>query len=379
MDRSKLPQLEPGVQTHSLSLLLILPLLWCLAEQAFVPGVAHAEEAPTDSSVSNTSRIEGRYKIVPLPYINYNRSTEFALGALPMVMFNPVEKDLISPSSLVGLLGLYTTNETWFLMGFTQLYFKEDTWRFTGAGGTGSVNFQFYLDAPVSSWIPYNAQADFALVEIQRKIYKKLYGGVNYVYFKFENTIENIPITSSTTLNGMGLKLSMDLRTNVYYPTDGFYTNVEYFAFPEAFGNEDESSMFRIDYNQYWSSRKERDVIAARAFAGIGIGDLSFNQQFIIGRVDIRGYSQGRYRGDSMLAIQGEYRWNFWGRWGAVGFAGLATVFEPINEDDSGKILPGVGAGVRFTAFEDNHMNIGLDFAVGDGDWGMYFRIGEAF
>jgi hypothetical protein len=35
--------------------------------------------------------------------------------------------------------------------------------------------------------------------------------------------------------------------------------------------------------------------------------------------------------------------------------------------------------GIRFTAFEDNHLNVGLDFAVGDGDWGLYFRIGDAF
>ena len=30
-------------------------------------------------------------------------------------------------------------------------------------------------------------------------------------------------------------------------------------------------------------------------------------------------------------------------------------------------------------AFTDNHMNVGLDIAAGDGDWGIYFQIGEAF
>ena len=54
-------------------------------------------------------------------------------------------------------------------------------------------------------------------------------------------------------------------------------------------------------------------------------------------------------------------------------------MFEAINESDDGKLLPAVGAGFRFTAFPDNHMNVGLDAAVGDGDWGIYFRIGEAF
>jgi len=28
---------------------------------------------------------------------------------------------------------------------------------------------------------------------------------------------------------------------------------------------------------------------------------------------------------------------------------------------------------------EKYHMNVGMDFAVGKDDWGLYFRIGEAF
>jgi hypothetical protein len=58
-----------------------------------------------------------------------------------------------------------------------------------------------------------------------------------------------------------------------------------------------------------------------------------------------RGYTQGAHRGNYLVALQGEYRWNFYGRWGAVGFGGLATVFEGINEADNGKMLPGAGVG----------------------------------
>jgi outer membrane protein assembly factor BamA len=323
-------------------------------------------------------RIEGRYKIVPLPYINYNRSLGFTLGALPMVMFNPVAADTLSPSSIAGALAMYTTNETWFLMGFTQMFFAEDTWRFTGAGGTGSVNFQFYLDNPVGGWVPYNTAADFAYVELQRRVVKRIYAGASYIYTNFRNTTEAFPIEDTVTLHGLGLKATMDTRTNVYYPKSGFFTNVQYFTYPEAFGNETTSQQVDIDYNHYWPFRKDQDVLAARGFVGLGIGDLAFNQQYIVGKIDIRGYTQGAYRGNYLVAAQTEYRWNFWGRWGAVGFFGLATVFDAINEADNGKILPGIGCGIRFTAFKEGHMNVGLDVAAGRGDWGMYFRIGEA-
>ena len=64
---------------------------------------------------------------------------------------------------------------------------------------------------------------------------------------------------------------------------------------------------------------------------------------------------------------------------GFVGFIGAATVFSAFNESDNGKILPGIGTGFRYNVFPKNHMNVGMDFAVGADDWGIYFKIGEAF
>jgi len=282
-------------------------------------------------------RIEDDFKFLPIPYINYSRSIGFQIGALPMAQFNPVRKDTLSPSSLAGLFGMYSTNKTYFFMGFAKLYFDSDNWRFTTAGGTGSVNFQFYLDNPVDSWIPYNTKMDFFYIEAQRKIYKKIYFGFSYIYI-------------------------MDYRTNIYYPRDGFHNNLKYFTYPEFMGNEVESNKIEIDHNQYFPVRDEQDVLAARAYVGLGLGDLSFNQQFIVGRRDdIRGYSQGEFRGNYMIAVQGEYRWNLNdSKFGFVGFLGVATVFESINEDDNGRPLPGVGVGIRFTVSEETHLNVGI-------------------
>ena len=108
---------------------------------------------------------------------------------------------------------------------------------------------------------------------------------------------------------------------------------------------------------------------------------IYINQQFIVGRGDdLRGYTQGEYRGNNMAAIQGEYRWNLDdSKIGFVGFLGLATVFDALSEDHDGQILPGAGVGFRFTISEETHMNVGMDIAAGKDDWGLYFRIGESF
>ncbi len=358
--------------TKKTALIGILLILVFYIDSSFAQGLP-------GGGGSGGGRIEGKFQFVPIPYINYNRSVGFTLGALPMAMWNPVDSDTLSPSSIVGGLGMYTTNKTWFVMGFGAFFFDEDNWRIVLAGGTGSVNFQFYLDNPINQWIPYNTAVDFAFVQVQRRVIHKLYAGASMIYLKTETTTDEFPLSESALLKGLGMNLTLDTRPNFYYPRSGYNTNIKYLSYPEAFGNEFVSSKIEIDHNHYFPFRDNQDILAGRAFIGLGIGDLSFNQQFVVGQRDIRGYTQGAFRGDYLLAIQGEYRWNFHSRWGGVGFLGLATVFKSINESDNGRILPGIGCGIRYTAFTDNHMNVGLDIAVGYEDWGIYFRIGEAF
>jgi len=324
-------------------------------------------------------RIEGKRKFMPIPYVGYDRSLGFSVGAVPMLMFNPVDKDTISNSSLIGGLASYSTTKTWFVIGFGMFYLNENKWRISAAGGLGTVNYQFYLDHPLGGWIPYESKANFAMVKVERRIYDKLYGGITYIFADVITNLDNLPLTDSLRLNGLGLNLSLDERSNPYYPRSGYYTTLKFNSFPEWFGNKTLSQKIEFDYNHYFPIRGDKDVVAARLYTGFGLGDVSFNQQLIVMSPDIRGYTQGAYRGDYLLALQGEYRWNFHKKWGAVGFAGVATVFEAINESDNGKLLPGIGTGIRFKAFEDTNFNVGLDIAAGIDDWGIYFQIGEAF
>ncbi len=288
-------------------------------------------------------RIEGKAKFMPIPYLNYDRSLGFTLGAVPLLMFNPTAKDTISPSSLVGAVATYSTNGTWFGMGFGMLYLDEDKWRITTAGGIGNVNFQFYVDGLVGGWIPYNTEAKFFMLKLERKIYKKLYGGVSYIFADVISSAIDYPVADSTTFHGIGLNLSLDLRDNPHYPRSGSFSEVKYNTFPEFFGNKTATQKIELSTNHYFSTRQDKDVIAARFHAGLGIGDIAFAQQFVVNNKDIRGYTQGGYRGNYLLALQGEYRWNFHKRWGAIGYGGVATVFKAINESDNGKLLPGAG------------------------------------
>jgi hypothetical protein len=325
------------------------------------------------------NRIEGRARFLPIPYANYDRSIGLQGGALPMLLFNPVQRDTISPSSMASAFGMYSTNDTWFLSAFAKVHLAEDDWRLATAWGTGSYNFQFYVDSPIDAWIPYNTRMDIGLLQVQRRIWQRLYLGVSYVHLEFETAVDSLPVAREDVLDGLGLNLDLDRRHGVYYPRGGSRSRLRYSAYPEALGNDDPNARLELETNVYRTVGAE-DVAAARFFAGAGVGDLTFNQQFVVGgRQDLRGYTQGEYRGDYLVAVQGEYRWNFHDRFGAVGFGGVATVFGALNDDDDGTVLPAIGTGIRFTADLETNLNVGIDIAVGRGDWGLYFKFGEAF
>ena len=363
--------------------------IFILANQSILLAQEISSETEQSDNVKSSYWKRHNGKFAPVPYINYDRTLGFTLGALPMVMYNLSEKDTISPQSITGGLFMYTTNKSWLGIFFNKTYFNEDKYRATLVGGIGVTNYQFFMSGPFDiGYIDYNVDADFFLIELQRKVIGNLYAGLNYKYAKMITVIpefespdgEIIPRQEQTEiLKGLGAIISYDGRDAVYYPYNGMITNLNYSTFPEFMGNELISQKVELDYNQFFAFRKKQDVLAARFYGGAGIGELSFNQEFVVGGKDIRGYSQGKYRGEQIVALQAEYRWNPYEKIGFIGFIGSAMVFNGINSEDDGKLLPAIGAGFRYTVFPENHMNVGMDIAAGKDDWGLYFRIGEAF
>lgn len=321
-----------------------------------------------------------KISFVPIPYINYDRAGGFEFGAVPMAMYKISKTDTISPQSLTGVLGKYSTEKNWVVIAFQRLYLKEDHWRITFGGGIASNGFQFFSeDAGGGSFIDYRTAANFFHINIQRKIYKKLYGGISYTFVTTDTKFDDPFEDEETVFHALGFSLALDTRSSVYYPYTGFLTNIKWYTTPEFFDNEFVSNKIDIDYNRYFPFYDKRDVFAARAYMGFGLGDLAFEQQFIVQDKDIRGYTQGKYRGENIASIQAEYRYNPFSKIGFVGFGGFATIWNAPNESDNGIILPSIGAGMRYNVFPKNHLNVGLEAAFGRDDWGIYFKIGEAF
>jgi outer membrane protein assembly factor BamA len=327
--------------------------------------------------------------IAAIPMLNYNRTQGVVLGAIVSNYFKINKKDTISPSSNVGFAGIYTAEKSYALFLYSQLFFDKDLWRVKLAAGTLDINFQFYLEDPVTStgnFSDYSTKANLVVLQVQRNIFKRIYFGPTASFIKSSVTFSfpganGQDSIQKSHLNSLGYILSNDTRDHVQYPTKGMFLNFKNQFYGSYIGSDYNFARYIVTYNQYFKIGKTetRQVLVARATLNIATGNVPFEGQTVVGGDDIRGYSQGKYRNDQVYTLQSEYRWNFYGKWGLVAFAGLATAVAHFSDISESQLLPGVGAGLRFRMLPSEKVNIGIDAGVGKGDYSLTFRIGESF
>lgn len=348
----------------------------CLFVSLFIIGSVLTFEASAQVAAKHLTKP----KIAAIPFISYNKSFGGIFGGFASLYFPISKVDTISPPSVGGVAGIYSTNKSWFLFGFSRLYFSKDLFRTVMAGGAGDQNFQYFSENyGVPGFINYSTLLRFFYVEQMIRVHGRLYTGVGFTYFNVATTFETGE-SSDEARNylALGIPITFDTRDNVQNPSKGWFTNARLNRFDEAFGSAAEYTKLDLDASNYFPVNSTA-VFASRASLSTALGSVPFEAQTIVGGKVLRGYSEGEYRGDQVYALQGEYRWNFIKKWGAVFFAGVAT---PVNKGESwsfGDILPAGGAGIRYMMIPDIRLNVGFDAAVGKGDYGLYFRIGEAF
>ena len=322
-----------------------------------------------------------------IPIVNYDPSLGLSFGILGQVFYKLNTNDTISPSSFTGVFGMYTSNKTYFGAAFQKLYINEDTWRILAAAGFGNINFQYWQDIPIigGQFIGFSTEAIFGVVEVQRKLYNKLYGGVSVTYAKastefdipdfFPDSLKN----DERMLNNLGYLFNYDVREHQLNPYGGFNVEFKNYFYREWMGGDDNFNKYYLTYNHYYKIKNERNIIATRVKTAISTGSVPFQGQNVVGGDDIRGYTSGKYRANQIYALQAEYRWRFYKDFGMVGFFGIASAVDKIADIPQSSILPGIGAGFRYMMISKERINVGVDVAVGKDDWGIYFRIGEAF
>ena len=351
------------------------------------------QETETDSLFDSSSKT-----FLTLPLIINNPAFQTGFGAVPMYFFKFDKEDQHSPPSMASVIGLYSTNKSYVLLGSARLFWNEDRNRASIAFGPTRVNYDFVYETDEGQDIQlvYSELRNFIVLEYSRKIIGDFYLGVLYLgtqtNYRFnEGTDEQNEFTKrffeendikDNFISSLGLNVSFDNRDYVYYPTSGASFSIRPKVFRSWLGSDND--YLDTDFNAtYFRSWTFRNVLGISLAGGIASGDVPFDGYQTYGtRNNLRGYPGGKYRGKNMVALQAEYRRIIHNRWGAVAFAGTGSVWGNDQQEESFERnwLPSAGIGARYMVSKEKRINIRLDYALGvDGNQGLYFGIMEAF
>ncbi|MGB5781142.1 MAG: BamA/TamA family outer membrane protein [Eudoraea sp.] len=335
---------------------------------------------------------------VAVPLITNNPTMGTGFGGLGMYFFKLKKDDEGSPPSLISLYGIYSTNNSYLIATFGRFFWNEDKNRATFGIGTLKINNDFlYEEQGNDLRLVYSELRTFVSAEYSRKVIGDFYLGLLYLgtktSYKFDqgSDEENEFTKDFFEQNGIqdnfvssiGLNFSFDNRDYPYYPTRGLSFSVRPKLNADWLGSD--NNYVDTDYSfNYFYSFKENQILAFDLSGGFAFGDVPFDGYQNYGvRNSLRGYQTGKYKGRYMIALQAEYRWRFYRKWGAVFFAGTGSIWGNENngeEEFEREWLPSAGMGVRYMVSKAKKINIRLDYALGvDGNEGFYFGVMEAF
>lgn len=370
------------------------------------------------------------FKLVPLPAVASNPANGWMFGLAPSATWYMGSPENTKLSNLVGNL-LYTTKKQWIFSVRSNIFLSENSliligdWRYfltsqpTYGLGSSSPN-----EVQLDSYFPSNngvlwgeQQMDFTLIRFYEAVLKRIsdtnfYLGIGYhldIHSKIENFLteeQGTPMgqfshdaynlshgfdTDSYTLSGLTLNAVYENRDVAVSPYEKNFAWVSYKVNPSFLGSDQSSSTLQVDYRHYFNlnSQRKRHLVGVWAYGNFLVsGNLPYMNLpslgwDMFGRTG-RGYAQGRFRGESMLYSEIEYRFPL--QQNKETFGG--TLFFNANSFGSKfngeKLLeainPGYGLGLRVMINKANRTTIAADYAFGrKGNSGFYLNINESF
>lgn len=186
-------------------------------------------------------------------------------------------------------------------------------------------------------------------------------------------------------ISGVGLNVEYDSRNRSFYPTKGEYLSAEYTLFNKVFGSNENFRYAVVDARKYWNISKD-NCIAVQYYLKSADGNVPLQYMPAMGGKRVmRGVYEGRLNDNVFTALQGEYRFNIYKKFGASFFAGAGETASSIDKLDTGNIHMTYGAGIRYNMGKEDKMNIRIDFAINDLNGkeeetsGLYVDLLEAF
>ena len=383
---------------------LLRLLIFCAVTGLLAPGIAQgqSDSIPAKKKLSFKDPEDGAFDlsqylleangalpiVLPItePAVGYG-------GTLALLYFHHRKKKYQTyvPPNVSGIAGLYTSNKTWGAGAFHTHIFGENRVRTTTAFFKPDIRYKYYgNNSPILEDNPVSLNLD-SWVALQKAEVRlgnsKFYAGLTYTYFKTKvsfDTIPNRPIINeilkrlniNSTISSLKPALIYDNRDNVFTPTRGIYSKLALNYSAEWLGSSDDFSAIHTDFFAY----KPVSPIIGSGWRFQGkyvLGDAPF---YAYPFIDLRGIAAMRYQGNNMMLVETEWSFNVYNRWSLIGFTGGGKAFKSFNDFGSANWAYTYGAGFRYNLARVLGVNMGADFAMGDGrDFAFYVVFGSSW
>jgi len=189
--------------------------------------------------------------------------------------------------------------------------------------------------------------------------------------------------------SALNLSVTYDTRDNLVNPYKGIYATAGWRGGFKFLGNTKSGNFYQVEWRSYHglSSRNPGHLIAFWAFGSFTpagqfpyliLPALAYDQNGRSGR----GYTQGRFRGPSLMYAESEYRFPIScnGLFSGILFLNGTTANNPeINLGLFESIKVGYGAGLRIKADKKSRTNLTFDLGFGQNSFGLYISASETF
>jgi hypothetical protein len=327
----------------------------------------------------------GNWVVAPVPFRNELLGVGLVLGA--GYLYGADETQDNSRHSIAAVGGMYAEGGSWSAIAAHRGYWSQQRRRSTLAFATGELLYDIELDlADSSRKFGLRQNLSGVALELATRVGKNGWVGIGY---RGGDTsvaapgLDELPAEfgagTTITMSSLLLDGEFDSRDSDLYSHSGHYGQIESLISRHEIGADNDYVSVEAEWNSY-RSIGTRHVLAWRIAGKLVDGDAPFFAMSWFGAgVDLRGYTPGRYIGESMIAAQAEWRWQATSRWGFVAFGGTGKVSGALGAIHTGSWLPAGGAGVRFRLIKELPLNMRADFAWGRDDSTFTLAIGEAF
>ncbi len=364
--------------------------LVAVAPRPAAAGPLDAEITSRTTTASDIDKVvpsvsaDGKFFVVPVPIVDPTVGYGVAPTALYTFSADPANPG--TPRSTIAAVAGYTSTQSWFGGGGAKLYLDDDRWRVGAKAGYGELNVQFYgfggNDFLRTNPIGLNLRGPVAELNGQGRLFEGFYLGLKLRWLDpgvtLDSPVSFLPsLTLEQRLIGLGPTIEYDTRNSTWYPTDGTYGTLDLLRYDKA-GIADARFWLGDAAIARYGTIADGLVLAGQLRAAHAGDGAPF---FMLPFINLRGLPAGLFLDVDVAQAQAELRWEVgWGV-GLVAFGGGGGAFGSYQGSSGAAAyaLAG-GAGVRYRISEVDHMNIGIDVAVGiDAGTSVYFRIGEAF